>query len=1083
MSAIPLRPWLCLGLFLGLTSCQSPPPPPDDTVTVEEAKKHKIIYRAPEPAPAYVPPPRTADDIKALLAQHRGSAPDRSEARLEAAPPATTDGHALAQFYWQRGRAAAELGLVQQQIANLRKAAEYARGLNTREVEEDRILTELSIAEFQGGNILTALRVREQAIAAGKRTNLGQRLANEAVLAQFYSQLGEREKARAALAEAQGTLRELQGSRNWGWFSHNWPTWPAEAQATLLEDEGKYAEAEALRRKVLSDRQRDIAVNKDRVQAGVANVAQVLVVRNRGRAESQLATNLVKQQRLAEAEGIVRKQIYRALAFRGRYWPGTAYSLVTMSQILYEQGREREARELASEALEIYPKIGVPPESSLMVRARRAHAAALAAEGRYAEAVAEMERMQQGLSRDPLLLAKLGRGDLDWALALIRTGKAAQVNPMLAELLTRAEERLGAEHYETAEVRGFQALALARSGKVNEALAAFQRALPVLTAGTDSTDGTRRGPARTRRLALVLEGYLGLLMDGAGAASARAAGLDPVAEAFRIADLARGQGVQRALSSSAARAAATDPKLAELVRREQDTARQVDAIYDLIANLLSAPPSEQKPDVIARLRKDAADLANERKRLFADIEKQFPSYANLINPKPPTLEQVRNALAPGEVLVSVYVGAERSFVWAVPKSGEVAFTATALGERAIGDMVAKLRKALDPGTASLGAMPAFDVAAAHRLYAQLLQPVARAWKEGDSLLVVPHRALSGLPFVLLPTAPVALKADSKLLFESYRAVPWLARQVAVTQLPSVNALTTLRALPPGDSGRRMFAGFGDPLFNAQQLAEASVEQPKPIMLAQAATRRVPLPLRNLKVARVQAPAEAADDAPAPPPVANSSRLAQVPRLPDTADEIREIAQVLKADANDDVFLQLRASEERVKKTELANRRVLVFATHGLVPGELDGLNQPALALTAPELTKEPGDGLLTMDEVLGLKLNADWVVLSACNTAAGGDNGGEAISGLGRAFFYAGTRALLVTHWPVETTSARALTTGVFRRQAETPALSRAQALRQTMVDLIDARGYVDPGTNKTVYAYAHPLFWAPYALVGDGGK
>ena len=1067
-----------------LVACQSPPPPPDDTVPVDEAKKHKIIYRVAAEPGAYVPPPRTADDIKALLAQYRGSVPNRSNARarLEATPPATADNHTLARFYWERGRAAAELGLVQQQIADLRQAAEHARGLNTREVEEDRILTELSVAEFQGGNILTAIRVREQAIAAGRRTSRGQRLANQAALAQFYSQLGERDKARAALAEAQGTLRELQTSRNWGWFSHNWPTRPAEAQATLLEDEGKYAEAEALRRKVLADRQRDIEVNKQRIEAGIANVSQLLVVRNRGRAESLLAANLVKQQRLAEAEGIVRKQIYRALKKRGRYWPGTAYSLVTMSQILYEQGRTREARELAGEALEIYPRIGVQPESQLMVRARRAHAAALTAEGRYAEAVAEMERMQQGLARDPLLLQKLGRGDLDWALALIRTGKAAQANPMLAEMLARAEERLGAEHYEVAEIRGFQALALAQAGQPEQALAAFQRALPVLTAGSDSTDGARRSPARTRKLAFVLEGYLGLLMDSRGAAAGRAAGLDPVAEAFRVADLARGQGVQRALSSSAARAAATDSALAALVRREQDTARQVDALYDLLANLLSAPPAEQKPEVIARLRQDATELTKERGRLFADIEKQFPSYANLINPKPPTLEQVRGVLAADEVLVSVYVGAERTFVWAVPKTGAVATAVAAgLGEKQVAEIVAKLRKALDPGTAALGAMPAFDVAAAHRLYAQLLKPVASAWKEGDSLLVVPHRSLSGLPFALLPTAPVVLKADNKLLFESYRAVPWLARRVAVTQLPSVNALVTLRALPAGDPGRRMFAGFGDPLFNAQQLAEASAEQPKPLLLAQAATRRVPLPLRNLAVARVQAPAGAADDV-SPPPVANSSRLAQVPRLPDTADEIREIAQVLKADANDDVFLQLRASEERVKKTELANRRVLVFATHGLVPGELDGLNQPALALTAPELTKEPGDGLLTMDEVLGLKLNADWVVLSACNTAAGGGDG-EAISGLGRAFFYAGTRALLVTHWPVETTSARALTTGVFRRQAEDSTLTRAQALRATMLTLIDSQGYVDPTTNKTVYAYAHPLFWAPYALVGDGGK
>jgi CHAT domain-containing protein len=209
----------------------------------------------------------------------------------------------------------------------------------------------------------------------------------------------------------------------------------------------------------------------------------------------------------------------------------------------------------------------------------------------------------------------------------------------------------------------------------------------------------------------------------------------------------------------------------------------------------------------------------------------------------------------------------------------------------------------------------------------------------------------------------------------------------------------------------------------------------------------------------------------------------VPRLPDTADEIREIAAALKADEAQDVFLQLRATEGKVKATSLVDRRVLVFATHGLVPGELDGLDQPALALTAPELVNESGDGLLTMEEVLGLKLNADWVVLSACNTAAGDGKGGEAVSGLGRAFFYAGSRALLVTQWPVETTSARALTTGVFQRQAKEPGLTRAQALRATMLALIDGPGYLDPASGKRVYSYAHPMFWAPYTLVGDAAR
>ena len=1081
------RRWPLLLLAGFLVACQSSPPPPDDTVPVDEAKKHKIIYRAAAEPGAYVPPPRTVEDLLATLKSHPGVPnADKAAALVRQEPPKTDDVRKLAAFYWERGRAAQRLGLVQQQIADLRKAAEYGQGFSLKDVEHDRILAELAGAEIQSGNLLTALALRRQAIEAAARSRSpGLQMSNSALLAELYSRLGERKLAQAALDQAETILASLQRSRNWSWYQHNWPTWSNEARATLLEDEGKYQEAESLRRRVLSDREADIEMSKQRLKTAElsGSPSQDAVMRHRGRAETLLALNFIKQERLTEAEAIVRKQLDRALRARGRYRPGTGNSFLTLSRVLYEEGRYAEARQLADVALDIYIKAGVLPESMFMANARRARAAALAAESRWADAVAEMERMQAGLARDPVLLIQLGRGDLDWALALARTGRAGEAIPMLETMFASTRERLGAEHYEVAEIRGFLGLTQVAAGRFEEALRAFTEALPVLTVGTDSTDGKYHSPVRVRRLGLVLDAYLNLLTDARGVVVARSGGLDPVAEAFRIADLARGQSVQRALSSSTARSAATDPALATLVQHEQDASRQISALYDLIANLLAAPLSEQKPEAIARLRQDVARLSEERKRLFTDIEKRFPDYANLINPKPPTLAQVRSALAPGEVLISIYVGAERSFVWAVPKEGEVAFTTTPLGERQINGMVVKLRKALDPGTAALGAMPAFDLVTAHQLYSRLLGPVARTWKQGDSLLVVPHRALSGLPFVILPTAPVTLKTDSRLLFENYRTVPWLARQVAVTQLPSVNALVTLRALPPGDANRRTFAGFGDPLFNREQLAEANAEQQKPLMLAQATTRR--LPLRNLKVERVSAPPVAEAEMPAKPTaaIANSSRLAQVPRLPDTADEIREIAQVLKASDNDDVFLRLRATEEHVKNTHLSNRRVLVFATHGLVPGELDGLNQPALALTAPELTGGKGDGLLTMDEVLGLKLNADWVVLSACNTAAGQGNDGEAISGLGRAFFYAGTRALLVTHWPVETTSARALTTGVFRRQAEDPTLTRAQALRATMLTLIDSQGYVDPTTRKTVYAYAHPLFWAPYALVGDGGK
>jgi CHAT domain-containing protein len=122
-----------------------------------------------------------------------------------------------------------------------------------------------------------------------------------------------------------------------------------------------------------------------------------------------------------------------------------------------------------------------------------------------------------------------------------------------------------------------------------------------------------------------------------------------------------------------------------------------------------------------------------------------------------------------------------------------------------------------------------------------------------------------------------------------------------------------------------------------------------------------------------------------------------------------------------------------------------------------------------------------MGEVLALKLNADWVVLSACNTATGAGAGAEAVSGLGRAFFYAGARTLLVTNWAVDSASARELVTDLFRRQAGDANLTRAEALRQAMLGVMDGPGFKD-ADGKAVYAYAHPMCWAPYSIVGDGG-
>jgi CHAT domain-containing protein len=169
--------------------------------------------------------------------------------------------------------------------------------------------------------------------------------------------------------------------------------------------------------------------------------------------------------------------------------------------------------------------------------------------------------------------------------------------------------------------------------------------------------------------------------------------------------------------------------------------------------------------------------------------------------------------------------------------------------------------------------------------------------------------------------------------------------------------------------------------------------------------------------------------------------------------------------------------------DLSDRRIIAFATHALLPGDLDGLDQPALAFSSPTITGSNEDGLLTVEEILKIKLNADWVILSACNTGAAHGVAAEAYSGLGRAFFYAGTRSILVSMWPVETTSAQKLINGLFRYQKKNNKFARARAFRNSMLELIDGPGIRGDDTGKIIASYAHPLFWAPFIIVGDNGS
>jgi hypothetical protein len=202
----------------------------------------------------------------------------------------------------------------------------------------------------------------------------------------------------------------------------------------------------------------------------------------------------------------------------------------------------------------------------------------------------------------------------------------------------------------------------------------------------------------------------------------------------------------------------------------------------------------------------------------------------------------------------------------------------------------------------------------------------------------------------------------------------------------------------GATGGEKFYGFGDPLFKENQAPGGRSTASRGIV-----RRNATAPGALANAAQLQR---------------RSSNLELLEPLPDTSEEVRDIAKILRADPSNDVHLGGRASEQLVKRADLSQYRVVMFATHGLVAGELPELSQPALALSNPNLTNEKDDGLLTLAEILELKLRADWVVLSACNTASADGQASEAVSGLGRAFFFAGAKALLVSHWPVETGEA-----------------------------------------------------------------
>jgi CHAT domain-containing protein len=209
-------------------------------------------------------------------------------------------------------------------------------------------------------------------------------------------------------------------------------------------------------------------------------------------------------------------------------------------------------------------------------------------------------------------------------------------------------------------------------------------------------------------------------------------------------------------------------------------------------------------------------------------------------------------------------------------------------------------------------------------------------------------------------------------------------------------------------------------------------------------------------------------------IADVDAVRKLSPLPETAEELRTIAKILGA-GDTDLLLGEQASEPALRKIRLDKYRVIEFATHGLMSGDLKGLAEPALVLTPPSEATPDNDGLLTASKIASLKLNADWVVLSACNTAASDgtpDAGG--LSGLAKAFFYAGARSLLASHWSVPSRATVKLVIEAFEGLKHDPKIGRAEALRRAEMAMLDPANPPE---------FAHPLSWAPFVLAGEGGE
>lgn len=827
--------------------------------------------------------------------------------------------------------------------------------------------------------------------------------------------------------------------------------------ASIYIEQGRFSEAEPLLKAALGG-------GKDRME----DISPSL----------SLAQLYLRQGRFGDAESFAGHAVALCERFYAPDEPATGEALSLLGSILASTGRNEEALPVYNRALALFQR--KPRENSDEIAMIQLNTGNIYQTlGRYEEALAlhgeayELDVKRFG-SEHPNTIMALTNGAVDLELS----GQYDKAAPLFQRALDVTQGLYGADHLKTALTLNNLGWLEVNRKNYAKALETLRPALAVYRANRELQKGGPAAEARAVDERQVGRTILGLITASRGLADAGPADADALlAEAFLAGqEVHRGKAAQ-ALALTTARFASGTGPLADLIREREDLAARRAALDGAVTQALAVPADRRDGAALDKARADLAAMAQRIMAIDERLRSEFPAYSGMADPRPLTVAEVQAVLSPDEALVfaTAFGGSngEGAFLFVITRN-EARWRAMGVGLTELTRMVLTLRCGLDVGAwdGEAGAATCatltkvdkpgdelpFDAGVAHQLFTTLFGDLAPVIA-GKSLVVVTSDPLTSLPLQVLLTEPPARGA-------SYRSMAWLGRNHAIAVLPSVAGLRGLRAGGPVAAAAEPFIGFGDPtLKGSRRCPRAAVPDGCP---GRGGTGTARAMLMSRGGTSLESVARGQGDE------ADVDQVRALCPLPETALELKCVAESLAAPPSM-VRIGPEATVPAVLGEALDRFRIIHFATHGLLAGDIQtasgAVTEPALVLTPPETASPQDDGLLRTSAIAGLKLNADWVILSACNTAAGASLGGEAMSGLASAFLYAGARALLVSQWPVRSDAAVLLTTGALGRMAADARIGRAEAMRLAMVALIDGP---DEGLS-------HPSSWAPFSVVGEG--